>query len=75
MRINNNVIGVKTMKDIMCVLRSMTPATMKLFSDVVIVVKLILVMPAMNVTSERSFSELRRVKTYRSTCKHDTGAP
>ena len=34
--------------------------------------KLILVMPAMNATSERSFSALRRIKTYlRSTMKQE----
>ena len=35
-----------------------------LYSEVIILVKLILVMPASNATSERSFSALRRVKTY-----------
>ncbi len=35
-----------------------------LYSEVITLVKLILVMPASNATSERSFSALRRVKTY-----------
>ena len=35
-----------------------------LYSEVCILVKLIIVMPASNATSERSFSALRRVKTY-----------
>ena len=35
-----------------------------LLSEVVAIVRLILVMPATNATSERSFSALRRVKTY-----------
>ncbi len=34
------------------------------FSSVLTAVKLLLVMPATNSTSERSFSALRRVKTY-----------
>ena len=34
------------------------------FSQVFVVMKLLLVMPATNTTSERSFSALRRVKTY-----------
>ena len=35
-----------------------------LYSEVITLVKFILVMPASNATSERSFSALRRVKTY-----------
>ena len=35
-----------------------------LLSEIVTIVRLILVMPATNATSERSFSALRRVKTY-----------
>ena len=35
-----------------------------LFSEVITVLKLILVMPATNASSERSFSALRRIKTY-----------
>ena len=35
-----------------------------MFTEVVTVVNLLLVMPATNATSERSFSALRRVKTY-----------
>ncbi len=43
---------------------SLTTAQRLLLSQVCILVKLILVMPATNSTSERSFSTLRRVKTY-----------
>ena len=40
--------------------------------QVVTILKLILIMPAINATSERSFSALRRVKTYlRSTMGQD----
>ena len=35
-----------------------------LFSEIATVVKLILVMPATNALSERSFSALRRIKNY-----------
>ena len=42
----------------------MSPATRCLFSEIVTLVRLILVMPATNATSERTFSALRRVKTY-----------
>lgn len=62
--IKNNGIGVKTLNDIVSVVRSMKSATKMLFSEVVTVLTLILVMPATNATSERSFSALRRVKTY-----------
>ncbi len=44
--------------------RDMKPTTKCLFSQVVTVVKLVLVMPATNATSERTFSALRRIKTY-----------
>ena len=43
---------------------SLTSAQRSLLSQVCSAVKLILVMPATNSTSERSFSTLRRVKTY-----------
>ena len=35
-----------------------------MFSEIVTLMKLILVMPATNATSERTFSALRHVKTY-----------
>ena len=43
---------------------AMTQAQRDLLDKVVNIMKLILVMPATNSTSERSFSALRRVKTY-----------
>ena len=42
----------------------MTQAQKDLLDEVVNLMQLILVMPATNSTSERSFSALRRVKTY-----------
>ncbi|WAR04425.1 hypothetical protein MAR_019794, partial [Mya arenaria] len=53
--------GIVTLQDIVSELRAL--ASRELFTEVVTVVKLILVMPATNATSERSFSALRRVKT------------
>ena len=51
-------------------LQQITPGERSLLSQVVLLMKLILVMPATNSTSERSFSALRRIKTYlRSTMK------
>ena len=43
---------------------AMTQAQRNLLDKVVNIMKLILVMPANNSTSERSFSALHRVKTY-----------
>lgn len=44
--------------------RSLTSAQRSLLSEVCTILQLILIMPATNSTSERSFSALRRVKTY-----------
>ena len=63
--------GKKTsIKDILKYLRNISSAQRALLSEICIIAKLILVMPATNAVSERSFSALRRVKTYlRSTMK------
>ena len=53
-----------TLSEIVSYLQSLTPAQRDLMSEVITLVKLILVMPATNATSERSFSALRLVKTY-----------
>jgi len=45
-------------------LRSLPAAQRSFYSQVCILVRLILVMPATNATSERSFSALRRIKSY-----------
>ncbi len=51
---------------------SLSPAQLSLVSNVKRLMQLILVMPATNASSERSFSALRRVKTYlRTTMKQD----
>ena len=58
--------------DIRAYLKDCSPGQRALFSQVVTVAKLILVMPATNASSERSFSALRRIKTYlRATMKQD----
>ena len=63
--------GKKTsIKDILKYLRNISSAQRALLSEICIIAKLILVMPATNAVSERSFSALRRVKAYlRSTMK------
>lgn len=51
-------------------MKSLSPAMQSGISEVVKLLKLILVMPAMNAVSERSASALRRVKTYLRTTMH-----
>ena len=43
---------------------SLSEQVRSIYSEIVVLVELILVMPATNATSERSFSALRRIKTY-----------
>ena len=52
------------MKEIVRVLAGLSTAEKVAFSSVLTAVRLLLIMPATNSTSERSFSALRRVKTY-----------
>ncbi len=55
---------VSDITDVIKYLRNLSPAEKQLMYQVIIVTKLLLVMPATNSTSERSFSCMRRVKTY-----------
>ena len=48
----------------MSYLKKISPSEKELLNQIVILAKLILVMPATNSTSERSFSAMRRLKTY-----------
>ena len=50
--------------DVKKYLQDLAPAVKALFSEVVLLMKLILVLPATNATSERSFSAMRRVKSH-----------
>ena len=50
--------------DILKYLQILSKPARNIYSEVITVIKLLLVMPASNATSERSFSALRRVKTY-----------
>ncbi|XP_065182307.1 uncharacterized protein LOC135813016 [Sycon ciliatum] len=61
-----------SLKDCIHYLRSLSADARKFYSEVVCVVQLLLVMPATNAVSERSFSTMRRIKTYlRSTMRQD----
>ena len=51
-------------KDILKYLRNISSAQRTLLSEICIIAKLIIVMNAINAVSEKSFSALRRVKTY-----------
>ncbi|KAJ8041249.1 Zinc finger MYM-type protein 1 [Holothuria leucospilota] len=53
-----------TVHDLVMMFQRMTYARRSLLSEVMKVAKLLLVMPATNAVSERSFSALKRVKTY-----------
>ena len=56
--------GKITFKEIVEYFQSLSMAQCSFYSQVVILVSLVLVMPATNAASERSFSCLRRVKSY-----------
>ena len=61
-----------TIFDVRSYFQQIIPGERSLLSQVVLLMKLILVMPATNSTSKRSFSALRRIKTYlRSTMKQE----
>ena len=52
------------LKDCIQAMQDMSTAQKEFFSEVCTVARLILVMPATNAVSERSFSSMRRLKTY-----------
>ena len=53
-----------TLADIVTYAKGLTPSQKELISEVCTLLKLILVIPATNAVSERTFSTLRRVKSY-----------
>ena len=72
LRNNIDTATVISIADVMKHLQQMSPAQKTLLSEVILVMKLILVMPATNATSERSFSVMRCLKSYlRSTMAQD----
>ena len=52
------------LSDIFGYLRKLEPAMRAIYSEIVTLVRILLVIPATNATSERTISALRRVKTY-----------
>ena len=59
-----------TFSEVIKYVKSMSPAMQNGMSEVMKLIKLILIMPATNAVSERSASALRRVKTYLRTTMH-----
>ena len=59
-----------TLTEIVKVMKSLTVGQKALHTQVIILVKLILVMPATNAVSERSFCALRRIKTFLRATMH-----
>ncbi len=53
-----------TFKDLVSYFKTLNHAERMLMSEVVKLIKLVIVMPATNASSERSFSALRRLKSY-----------
>ena len=62
-QMNEDISGLNIF-DVKQYFQSLSPAQSSLLAQVKRLLQLILVMPATNATSERSFSALRRVKTY-----------
>ena len=60
----SNCDRVSNIMDIIKYIQQLTGAEWELIGDVIILTKLILVMPATNSTSERSFSAMCRIKSY-----------
>ena len=62
--ISQSIKGDLSLVGIVDYLKSLSTTARSLYSEIVTLIELILVMPATNATSERSFSTLRRVKSY-----------
>ncbi|XP_011403413.1 PREDICTED: zinc finger MYM-type protein 1-like [Amphimedon queenslandica] len=61
---NNTPADIKDISGVKTYLQNLSTFEKELLSEVIVLMKLILVMPATNSTSERSFSAMRRIKTY-----------
>ncbi len=59
-----NSTQLEDIQSIIAYLQTLTSVQKEFYSEVIKIVKLILVMPATNAVSERSFSALRRLKTW-----------
>ena len=62
--LSNQLSGNVLLSDIITYLKELPAVTKTLFSEVITLVKLLLVMPATNASSERSFSALKCLKGY-----------
>ena len=64
MNIPNDLHGTSRISDVINYMRSISDAKREFFGEIVKVCKLLLTMPATNAESERTFSGLRRIKTW-----------
>ena len=72
LHVNYSIKNETGIHGIIEVIKNMSAAERSLFSEVVKVIRIVLVAPATNSISERSFSAMRRIKTYlRSTMKQE----
>ena len=55
---------VEELRDLVNIMRDQQPQTRRLFSEISTCMKLLLVLPASSATAERTFSNLRRLKTW-----------
>ena len=62
--LSTNMESDVSLGNVMKFFQEVPSAGRTLYSEVITLIKLILVMPASNATSERSFSALKRLKTY-----------
>ena len=64
--LGNSFIGTQavTLKEILTFVRNLSEGQRVFFSQVCLIISFIVVMPATNATSERSFSTMKRIKTY-----------
>ena len=53
-----------SLSDILKYIQTLDKPAHKIYSEIITLIKLLLIVPASNATSERSFSALRRIKTY-----------
>ena len=53
-----------TLQDVVAYMKTFSTAELAIYSEVITLLKLILVNPSTNAVSERTFSAMRRIKTY-----------
>ena len=67
-----SLVGGMKLKGIIAFLQSLSLIESELYTEVIKLAKLIIVMPATNAVSERTFSALRRLKTWLRSTMHQS---